>query len=206
MLPSSQRGPGKEPGCLRAAGTSQVSTPRTGKAQVGRMDDHLVQRRPFHQLKRRGVNADLLHVDGFVQLLLVPDFNLNPRSHKGTEFLPTSCDGWRRKRPIKRVSYLLRGHGVRQLRGRGLLREAGQRRTSQPLGACTDKCCWFICRHPLQNMSNPPCVRQVAPPPPVALAALSRWTRQQTGDLSFWGQSDGGDRWMAAAYLDLRLS
>lgn len=60
----------------------------------------------------------------------------------------------------------------------------------------------------------------IGSPPPVALAEpgsrcragatllpeLSHWTRQQMGDLSFWGQSDGKDRSMAAVYLDLSLS
>lgn len=58
---------------------------------------HLVQRRSLHQLKWRGVNAYLLHINGFIQLLLVPNFNLNQptRRHKGTRFLLAPPDGAR---------------------------------------------------------------------------------------------------------------
>lgn len=62
-----------------------VQEERTVLKERGR-DDHLVQRRPFHQLKWRGVNAYLLHVNRFIQLLLVPDFNLNQPPKKSQRY------------------------------------------------------------------------------------------------------------------------
>lgn len=118
----------------RSECTGEAQEERTG-LEEGARGDHLVQGGPFHQLKRRGVNAYLLHVDRFIQLLLVPDFDLNqpPPPKKVTKvqsFYPlplmvSLCHWWRRECSIKTASYLLRGHGVRQRRGRGLLQGGG---------------------------------------------------------------------------------
>lgn len=48
---------------------------------------HLVQRRPFHQLKWGGIYAYLLHVDWFVKLFLFPGFDLHQPTTRHTDGL-----------------------------------------------------------------------------------------------------------------------